>query len=105
MNVPDPGTGDAKAMRLGKGTDRTKLQAALEKCQSWLQAGGQLPDLSDPKKRDQWVEFAQCMREHGVDMPDPAPDGKLTIPTAGVDLGKAEKAREACKDKLPGVRQ
>ncbi|NVI88363.1 hypothetical protein HUX53_14065 [Actinomadura sp. BRA 177] len=89
-------------MRLGKGADRTKLQGALEKCQQWLQAGGRMPDLKDPKVRDQYVKFAQCMREHGVNLPDPGPDGQFRLPSGDIDRGAAEKAREACKDDLPG---
>ncbi|WP_131732612.1 hypothetical protein [Actinomadura formosensis] len=102
VNVPDPGSGGARARRLGEGTDRAKLQAALEKCKQWLQAGGSLPDLTDPKVRDQYVKFAQCMREHGVNIPDPGSDGQLTIPKERVDQGKTEKAREACRGDLPG---
>ncbi|TYB42889.1 hypothetical protein [Actinomadura chibensis] len=103
VDVPDPGSGDASALRLGKGAGREKLQAALKQCQQWLQAGGKLPDMKDPKKRDQYVEFAQCMREHGVDMPDPGPDGKIRLPSEGVDRGAVEKARKACQGSLPGA--
>lgn len=103
VDVPDPGSGDAEARRLGEGGDRKKLEAALEKCQSWLQAGGRLPDLKDPKVRDQYVEFAQCMREHGVDIPDPGPDGEFKLPTGDIDRNALEKAREKCELDLPGV--
>lgn len=74
----------------------------MEKCRSWLEAGGKLPNMKDPKVRDQFVKFAQCMREHGVNVPDPGPDGTLKIPSEGIDPGAAEKAREACKGRLPG---
>ncbi|MES9541668.1 hypothetical protein [Actinomadura sp. NPDC000600] len=103
VDMPDPGSGDGQAWRLAKGGDRTKLKTAMEKCRSWLQAGGELPDLKDPKVRDQYVKFAQCMREHGVDIPDPGPDGKIQMPRKWVDRGQAEKAREACKASLPGA--
>jgi hypothetical protein len=102
VDVPDPGSGDQKATRLGKGTDRAKLQGALDECRQWLQAGGRMPDLKDPKVRDQYVKFAQCMREHGVDIPDPGPDGQFKLPTGDIDLSAMKKAREACKDVLPG---
>ncbi|TMR06326.1 hypothetical protein ETD83_04905 [Actinomadura soli] len=105
VDVPDPGSVDQKAMRLGKGTDRKKLEAALEKCKSWLKAGGKLPDLKDPKTRDQYAKFAQCMREHGVDIPDPGPDGQITIPSAGAGMDAVEKARAACRGSLPGARK
>ncbi|QFG20709.1 hypothetical protein [Actinomadura sp. WMMB 499] len=103
VDVPDPGTGDGGETRFGKDVDRGRLERALEKCQSWLQAGGVLPDLADPEVRDRYVKFAQCMREHGVDVPDPGPDGRLELPTGAVGQGRAEKAREACGDLLPGT--
>ncbi|GGV07643.1 hypothetical protein GCM10010182_28430 [Actinomadura cremea] len=103
VDVPDPGAGDAEETRLGKGVDRGRLERALEKCQSWLQAGGVLPDLADPEERDRYVKFAQCMREQGVDMPDPGPDGTIQFPEGDIDPAKAEKAREACRELLPGT--
>ncbi|TDC73107.1 hypothetical protein E1285_44850 [Actinomadura sp. 7K507] len=105
VDVPDPGSGDAEFTPLDEGGDRKKLEAALEKCQSWLQAGGGMPDLKDPKVRDQYAEFAQCMREHGVDIPDPGPDGKLKLPTGDIDRKALDRAQEKCRLKLPGAGQ
>ncbi|MFG2015471.1 hypothetical protein [Actinomadura geliboluensis] len=103
VDVPDPGAADEKAMRFGKGSDRKKLEGALEKCRQWLQAGGKMPDLKDPEVRDQFVKLAQCMREHGVNIPDPGPDGKIEFPKGDIDPGALEKARDACKADLPGA--
>ncbi|WP_232384368.1 hypothetical protein [Actinomadura violacea] len=103
VDVPDPGSGHAETMRIGKGSDREKVQAALKKCQSWLQAGGKMPDLKDPKVRDQFVKFAQCLREHGVDMKDPDPDGTIRIPAGMADPATVNKAREACRALAPGA--
>ncbi|MBT2211363.1 hypothetical protein [Actinomadura sp. NEAU-AAG7] len=100
VDVPDPGSGQ-KALRLGKGGDGEKVQGAFKKCQSWLQAGGKMPDLKDPKARDSYVRFAQCMRENGVDMKDPGPDGVIQVPR-GTSPEKVEKARNACRGLLPG---
>jgi hypothetical protein len=33
----------------------------------------------DPEILDRMVEFAGCMREHGIDMPDPQADGGIMI--------------------------
>src|SRR2546423_1371146 len=33
VDVPDPGSGHAETMRIGKGAGEEKLQAALKKCQ------------------------------------------------------------------------
>ncbi len=101
MDVPDPGSGNQKALRLGKGDDREKVQAAFKKCQSWLQAGGKMPDLNDPAVRDLYVKFAQCMREHGVDVKDPKPGGAIEVPS-GSSPEAVEKARNACRGVLPG---
>ncbi|MBE1537619.1 hypothetical protein [Actinomadura algeriensis] len=103
VDVPDPGAGESEGARLGEGVDRRRLEKALEKCRSSLQAGGVLPDLADPEVRDQYAKLAQCMREHGVDMPDPGPDGELRLPEGTIDRGAAERAREACGDLIPGT--
>jgi hypothetical protein len=59
-------------------------------------------------QEDQMRAYAKCMREHGVDMPDPemSPDGKggrITINGDGKngDPGKLDAASEACKTLLP----
>jgi hypothetical protein len=105
VDVPDPGSGDdPKMTRLGgPGVNKERLSAALRECQGLLQAGGVLPDMKDPKVRDKYARFAQCMRENGVDMPDPDPDGRLKVPYRGVDRSRIEKARDACKALLPGT--
>jgi hypothetical protein len=49
------------------------------------------------------VHFAQCMREHGQDVPDPDPNtGELRISPAGGDTGIAwGAAMKACQQYLP----
>ena len=53
------------------------------------------------------LEFAECMREHGVDMPDPDFSGGGGVfraggPGSGIDPGSDtfQKAQEACQDIL-----
>ncbi|NUT47016.1 MAG: hypothetical protein HOV94_06780 [Saccharothrix sp.] len=54
---------------------------------------------------DEMRELAKCMRENGVDMPDPTSDGKGggMVSGSGLDATteELEKAEEACKDFLP----
>lgn len=63
-------------------------------------------DTSDKDMEEQALEFAACMRENGVDMPDPefGEDGGMKF-QAGKKLdvnGEAmERAMEACEDKQP----
>ena len=54
------------------------------------------------------LEFAECMREHGVDMPDPQFDGKgkvaMKIGKGGLDPNSPafEEASESCRKEVPG---
>lgn len=54
---------------------------------------------------DRQLAFSRCMRDNGVDMPDPkqGPDGSIAIGAAGAgqDDGKWEAAWEKCRAKLP----
>jgi hypothetical protein len=57
---------------------------------------------------EQAREFAKCMRDHGIDLPDPQPDGNGGFDwgagMAGVDFNDPafQEAINACRDKLPG---
>jgi hypothetical protein len=42
---------------------------------------------SSPDPRQQMLRFAQCMRQHGVDLPDPSADGAITIQHDGGGAG------------------
>ncbi|MBX6388676.1 MAG: hypothetical protein IRZ08_06700 [Frankia sp.] len=60
---------------------------------------------SDPEDaQEQQLRFAQCMREHGVDMPDPEVNDSggtsITIPD-GTDPQQVDAATEQCKQHLP----
>jgi len=52
------------------------------------------PDL-DPE--DAMLKFAQCMREHGVDMPDPTPGGGISVNGEGMSQDQMEAAQAACQ--------
>lgn len=57
---------------------------------------------------EQAREFAECMREHGIDLPDPRPDGNggfdWGVGAAGIELDDPafREALAACRDELPG---
>ncbi|MEU1665737.1 hypothetical protein ABZ547_19400 [Streptomyces sparsogenes] len=61
--------------------------------------GSSAPSL-DPQEMG--AKFAQCMREHGIDMEDPEPGQgiRLAIPP-GTPKGTVEKAQEACREYDP----
>ncbi|WP_146607429.1 hypothetical protein [Spongiactinospora gelatinilytica] len=92
--------------RVTKG-DKTKMEEAHKACGKYIE-GAIAERMNDPKTHDAMVKFAACMRENGIDMPDPQP-GKgfpaLAKP-AKRPRGDAamEKAVKACQDHLPGGR-
>ena len=108
IDFPDPGTGGDRAVRIDG--DPEELREAEEACAE-LREKIEPPDLSD----EQMAEFkqaalahARCMREQGVDFPDPQfdADGGATIklaPGGEVDPDDPDfqKAQEACGDELP----
>jgi hypothetical protein len=56
-----------------------------------------------PEDLEKVRQYARCMREHGIDMPDPGPDGSLTGgAVTGDDGAKLDAADKACQSKLPG---
>jgi hypothetical protein len=102
-DFPDPGPDgqfDFKQFQ-GKNLDRDKLSKATEACRDVAPNGGQTLQL-DANQQEQLRQFAQCMRDHGVDMPDPDPNGGGFGGQMPFDLNDptAQKAMEACQDKL-----
>ena len=47
------------------------------------------------------LAFAGCMRDHGVDFPDPGPDGEVRIEVDEADEAAWAAADEACDDLRP----
>ncbi len=99
INVPDPspttgGFGGAggvggEARRLFQQYGQTRFQAALTACRQY--AVKSFPALAlSPAQRaqreQQLLQFAQCMRSHGVDIPDPTPNASGGL---GLGLGRA----------------
>ncbi|TYB67649.1 hypothetical protein FXF51_12715 [Nonomuraea sp. PA05] len=60
---------------------------------------------TDPK--EQSLKFAQCMRENGVDMPDPDSSGRVMMKfDKNTPQEKVQAAQEACQQYAPsGTRQ
>jgi hypothetical protein len=56
------------------------------------------PTSTDPQ--DSLLGFAQCMRQHGVNIPDPRPgQGQITMPT-GIPSERLQPAMQACQTYL-----
>ena len=114
VDMPDPEVDSQGRIRVtvgnpGKGgrPDPKKLNAAQQACGNLLGGGGERPGELDPKARDAMLDFAKCMREHGIDMPDPTGDGLVfnSKQGQGPDLGssKFKAAERACDHHLGDV--
>jgi len=76
---------------------------ALVATASLVACGGEEPAASggaDAANKKALLQYAQCMRDHGVDMPDPQfSGGRVTMRTGGQDTSreKLEAAQSACQ--------
>ena len=116
VDMPDPEVDSKGRMRVtidspaGKGSrpDPKKLNAAQQACGNLLGDGGPGPGELDPKARDAMVDFAKCMREHGIDMPDPTGNGLLFNSKRGQgpdpSSSKFKEAERACDHHLGDLR-
>lgn len=106
VDMPDPQPGGGG---LGSGLNPSdpQVQSGFTACQSKLPGGGQPPKLN-PQQAEAYRAFASCMRDNGVDLPDPAADGTLQFNVknlGSLDTGSPTftSAMTACRDKLTSL--
>jgi hypothetical protein len=120
VDMPDPQVGSNGEMSFSIGAgpgklDRSKLQEAQEACQDLMPTGLGKPGDIPQEQRDAMLAFAQCMREHGIDMPDPQFETGGMVMIGGPDEDGAgpkfdprseefHAAEEACGDLLGEMR-
>jgi hypothetical protein len=106
IDVPDPervGTGGIRISGGSMNPNDPKTKAAQKACQKYMQIGG--GETVDPAKRaklqEAALQFARCMREHGVNMPDPqmSGNGGLTF-----QAGPGAKGSGGASNSGPGKR-
>jgi len=70
-------------------------------------SGGTSAADRESKAREALLEHARCMREHGVNMPDPTFEGgggvKQTGPAEGTSRAKVKEAEKACQKYLDEI--
>lgn len=77
VDLPDPQTGEGeRGLRIvhpeSSGVGREELDKAREACAEHLEGTFQEHSAEERAEfQDRAVEFAQCMRSNGIDMPDP----------------------------------
>ncbi len=114
IDMPDPQVDEQGRVRVrvggpGRGArpDPKKLDEAQKACGGLMGGGGDGPGQIDPADRDAMVDFARCMREHGIDMPDPTGDGLVMRKDKGgrpaPESEAFQEAEKACEHHLAGL--
>lgn len=107
-NMPDPTFDEEdnpvfQQPDLAKGTDLQAYQRDRQDCnrrlnEAWVAAGR--PNRKE-QDRQGLLAFAQCMREKGVNVPDPDAQGGWALDKQLLRSPAWAPAAEACRDKLP----
>ena len=102
VDMPDPGAEGGIAIEVTPETE-DEMNAAMEECQPLLEnaRGAIEPDPEqEAEMREQVLEFTECMREQGIDMPDPvfSDDGGFTVQAEPGEGGGAESGPRADED-------
>lgn len=116
VDMPDPEVGEGGRARVTLGSDMgtpEEIEAAQQACEHIMEDAFGEPREMDPEEeaemRDQMLAFAACMRDHGIDMPDPEfEDGGARVRIGegsgpgGLDPDSEEfqAADEACRDEV-----
>ena len=118
VNIPDPSPNGGPAGGGGFGLRNLRsspnFQSAMQACGSLRARAFGLPSLS-PAQRAQLqqnlVKFAQCMRSHNIDIPDPSTSGGggfgifRQIPESERNSPAFQSAIKACSSNLPRFRR
>ena len=111
VDFPDPGSGGG--LIIGPDSDidpeDAEFKAAEAECKPILdEAEKSMPKPSEEElasMRDQMLTFAKCMRDEGVDFPDPefGEGGSVKGPAGDRDDPDFKAAEETCSEKTGGV--
>jgi hypothetical protein len=105
----------ATAIQIPKGVSPARLQKIQRDCARKTGGGPRQPSKAEQARfLDQALKFARCMRAHGVDVPDPQPQGggiRIGGPRGSRSSGPDtldpqspafQSAQKACESLLPG---
>ena len=109
VDVGDPG--ENGLIRVGPGGEGgeaqnpAKFRRAQQKCEKYLREAGPPPELSEAQQEEferKAIAFARCMREQGIDLPDPqtSSDGRVSqqLPDgADPESTRFREAEKACR--------
>jgi hypothetical protein len=86
----------------GGGDDSSGVASLTDTGQTTTNGSEGSGGASPEERREAELKFAQCMREHGVDMPDPV-NGRFELRVRPRDQQKAAEAQQACGKYLEDV--
>ncbi len=101
VEVPDPGDDGMVVIGPGQGGSAQDVAEPVEACRQYAPGLGPSGGQMSQEDQDRMLAFARCMREQGVDVPDPQPGGGVQIPLGdGLEPGdpRLKKAQEACRE-------
>lgn len=100
---PDPNQEGVQLMLPEGQAGDPAVQEAMDECRDLLPGGGEPGAKSDPEQIEAMRDFTKCLRAEGIDIPDPAADGSLTMPE-GVTRDSAEfqTAVDECRQLIEG---
>lgn len=107
-DFPDPEIEDGRLqMRIEGGEmDQDAMEKAQEECEDLApRGGGNFSEEDRQEMQDAFLEYAQCMRDNGYDMPDPDfgdGEGGMFRMEGEPNDPAFTSAQEACEDKMPG---
>ncbi len=92
IDMPDPSSDGSVSLNLGSNS-QDAVTAASQVCRTKL---GNPPAYSgsDPAQvQKEQLQYAQCLRKHGVNAPDPKPGEAYSIPNASSEIARACSAQ------------
>jgi hypothetical protein len=104
-NFPDPNSQGVFAVKNNDThAEESQLHSAENTCKHLLPNGGQETQGQQQQTRTKLVQFAQCMRSHGLpNFPDPTSTGTLNFAGSGIkpNTPQFQSAMQACRSLLP----
>lgn len=101
MDIEDPAPGEGLRMQPQEG-ERGAMGSAMEACAD-LRPEGLGPGGGGGAASESMLEFAECMRENGVEeFPDPSGSGGMQMGPEVAEDPDFDAAREECADLIEG---
>ena len=104
IDVPDPKPGGGIIINDSE-EDPEKVRQAEEKCRKYLEdlPAPELSPEDEREFRERALAQARCLREHGIDMPDPkfGPNGRVQMELSGeipIDDPRFQEADKECRE-------